>query len=233
MRPGCATAATPWRVSTLLVESGHSSAQIAPVGSASRAAGKTPHPGWGMNQLPPPRLRRGGGRLAAFLYSPRGRARRGPAPVLVDSDLLARNGALTSPRARPRDRCRLLLRRPREDQRLHGRLPGAEPGPGTARGHGDLRGLRAGLQRAARERGPKTRLAGRLEPVLADPPRPRRPDRALHRDRPVADHALREPRRRQGARYGTCPRALPDRRPAGPLRRRGRDPEQLRGVHDP
>src|SRR4051794_26587644 len=86
--------------------------------------GKNSPPRWGMNQLPPPRVRRGGGRLAAFLYSPRGRARRGPAPGLVDSDLLARNGALTSPRARPRDRCRLLLRRPREDQRLHGRLPG-------------------------------------------------------------------------------------------------------------
>ena len=84
--------------------------------------------------------------LAAWTTRAQGR----PARV-VDGDLLGRDRALARPRARPRDRRRVLLRRRRADQRLHRRVPGPEPGPRARRRRGALVRVRPGLQRAARE----------------------------------------------------------------------------------
>ena len=56
---------------------------------------------------------------------------------------------------------------------------------------GSLGGVRPGLQRPAREGRAKARLAGRVVALLADAARPRRRDRAVHRDRAVGDGDLR------------------------------------------
>src|SRR5436189_91504 len=62
------------------------------------------------------------------LYSARGREI-GPPARKVDGDLLARHRAIQDPRACPRGCCLLLLRSRGEDQRLHGRVSGAESRP--------------------------------------------------------------------------------------------------------
>ena len=74
-----------------------------------------------------------------------------------------RDRALARPRARARDGRVLLLRRGREDQRLHDRVPDAEPRPGARRRRGALVGVRPGLQRAAREGRAQARVACRLD----------------------------------------------------------------------
>src|SRR2546423_5744983 len=107
-----------------------------------------------------------------------GRAIRPPAR-LVDGDLLARYRPLADPRARPRERGDLLLRRHRPDQRVHDRVPDPEPRPLAARGRGALVRVRPRLQRAARARGPQACLASRLQPFLADAARADGPDGAL------------------------------------------------------
>ena len=55
-----------------------------------------------------------------------------------------------------------------QDQRLHGRVPDPEPRPRARRRRRALVGVRPRLQRAAREGRAEARLAGRLEPLLAD-----------------------------------------------------------------
>ena len=60
------------------------------------------------------------------------------------------------------------------DQRLHGRVPGAEPRPRARRGHGARGGVRPRFQRAAREGGASAGLAARLDAPLALRPRARR-----------------------------------------------------------
>src|SRR5438105_7715485 len=115
-------------IDTLSAQIRSTRARISSLGSVAEGGGKEPHPGVGAGpragaaaaaERKPSALR--GSRLTPFLYSPRGRARRGPAPGLVDSDFLARNRTLPNPRARPRDCRRLLLRRARTDQRVQDR----------------------------------------------------------------------------------------------------------------
>ncbi len=165
----------------------------------------------------------------------RGRAARGPRPTAgaVDSDLRARHRHLPCSRARTRDRGRVLLRRGGQDQRLHGRLPGAESLPLAGRRRGPLLGVRPRLQRAAGEGRAQARLARRLKPFLADAARARWADGASDRLRPAGDRALRRPRWRRGPGSRPLARALPDRRAARSLRSDRRDPEQLRPVHRP
>src|SRR5438132_13615418 len=57
----------------------------------------------------------------------RGAGSHGPPARLVDRDLFARHRALAHPRAGSRDRRGLLLLDERAPQRVHGRVPGAEP----------------------------------------------------------------------------------------------------------
>src|SRR5512133_1070186 len=72
--------------------------------------------------------------------------------MVVDGDLLPRYGRLPSRRSRPGDLRRVLLRDPRQDQRLHGRVRRAEPRARTPRGRGAVLGVRPRLQRAPRVR---------------------------------------------------------------------------------
>ncbi len=124
-----------------------------------------------------------------------------------------------------------LLRRRREDQRLHGRVPDPEPGARARRRRRALVGVRARSSASCSRKGERKR-AWRVASTLfwlmllgLDGA-----DGALHPGRAVADRPVRhtvdpEPRRR--------PRtdALPDRRPARRLRDHRRDPEQLRPLH--
>ncbi len=107
--------------------------------------------------------------------APRGRAQPQPPTRPVDRRLLARDRDLARPRARPGDGQRLLLRRLRAHQRVHGRDPDPEPRARARRGRGALRRVRPGVQRAAREGGAEARVARRLDALLADAARPRRP----------------------------------------------------------
>ena len=150
---------------------------------------------------------------------------------MVDRDLLGRDRALAGARALPRDRRRELLRRARPDQRLHRRLPDPEPRPRARRGRRALVRVRAGLQRAAREGGEGACVAGRVDRVLALPPRRRRDHRPLH-PRRAGPHPAAHGRLRRPGRHALAD-PLPDRRPDRALRDRHRDPEQLRAVHDP
>ena len=98
------------------------------------------------------------------------------------------------------------------DQRVHGRLPVPEPRPGARRRRRALLGVRPRLQRADREGRAQARLAGRLEPLLADAARPDRAQRALHPVAPWIVAPLRRPGRQRGPRGRALARALPDRR---------------------
>ena len=120
-----------------------------------------------------------------------------------------------------------------QDQRLHGRLPGAEPLPLAGRRRCSLVGLRPRLQRAAREGRSEARLACRLQPLLADAARPRRAHGTLDRVCAACDQTLRRPRRRLRSGGRPLTGALPDRRAARGLRRDRRNPQQLRPVHRP
>ena len=93
--------------------------------------------------------------------------------------------------------------------------------------------LRPRLQRADGEGGQGPRLAGRLDDLLARPPRRLRADGAPHPARAASDPALRRPRRRPGARRHPDPDPDADRRPADGLGRDRRDPQRLRPVHGP
>ena len=84
----------------------------------------------------------------------------------------------------------------RADQRVHGRVPGPEPRAGARRRRRALVGVRAGLQRPAREGRATARLARRVEPLLADAARPDGADGALHPGRAVGDRPLRQPGQR-------------------------------------
>ena len=160
----------------------------------------------------------------------RGDAGQGTEARVVDGVVLGRDRALARPRARPRDRRRQLLRRPRADQRLHGRVPDPEPDPRARRRRRALVRVRPRLQRAAREGGEGARLAGRLDHLLALPPRRRRRHGALH-PRRAAVHAGAHGRLRRPDGDALAD-PLPDRRPARHVRDRHRDPEQLRRVLD-
>ena len=82
-------------------------------------------------------------------------------------------------------------------------------------------------------RGEGARLARRLDPLLAPPPRPRRPDRALHARRAARDAPVRLRGRAAGARGHALADPVPDRRAARRLGRDRRDPQLLRAVLDP
>ena len=160
-----------------------------------------------------------------------GRRAAGPPARRLDRDLLLCDRDLACARPLPRGRRQELLRRQRPGERVQHRVPRPEHDPRARRGRRALVGLRAGLQRPAREGRAQARLARRLVALLADPARPRRPERALHPARAVADAA---------ALPGLPPAAdrplagaLPDRRAARRLRDRRRDPQQLRRVLDP
>src|SRR5437870_4718871 len=140
-----------------------------------------------------------------------GRAIRPPAR-LVDGDLLARYRPLADPRARPRERRDLLLRRHRPDQRVHDRVPDPEPRPLAARGRGALVGVRPRLQRAAGEGGSQACLASRLEPLLADAARTDGPDGAVRAGRALGPTAVPPGRSAADGHAGANP--LPDRRAA-------------------
>ena len=160
-----------------------------------------------------------------------GRRAAGPPARRLDRDLLARHRDLARARPLPRGRRQELLRRQRPGQRVQHRVPRPEHDPGARRRRRALVGLRAGVQRPAREGRAQARLARRLVALLADPARPRRPERALHPARAVADAAALPglPPAADRALAG----ALPDRRAARRLRDRRRDPQQLRRVLDP
>ena len=184
------------------------------------------------------RLRRAGAlpaRPAAGWRRPSGYAgdSAGAAPETrtVDADLRARDRALAPARSRPRDRGRLLLRRGRADQRLHGRLSGTEPHSRPRRRRGPLVGVRPRLQRPAGAWGAQARLARRLEPLLADAARPDGVDGALRSRRAVGDRSVRQPRPRLRACSRAVTGALPDRDAARGLRNHRRDPQQLRPLH--
>src|SRR5438105_13257852 len=93
-------------------------------------------------------------------------------------------------------------------QRVHRRLPGAEALPRPRRRRRPLGRVRSGVQRAAREGRPKARVARRVEPLLADAPRPQRADRDLRAGRALGDRGLRQSRPRPGARGRPLARAL-------------------------
>ena len=158
--------------------------------------------------------------------------RRAPPPARrLDRHLRDRDRPLARARARARDGRRLLLRRRRPDQRVHGRVPDPEPDPRARRRRRPLVGLRARLQRSARAGRAPAGLAGRVEPLLFDAARADGADVHLHPDRAVGDRALRRPRQRRRARRHPLAHPLPDRDAARRLRRRRRDPEQLRPLH--
>jgi hypothetical protein len=167
--------------------------------------------------------------MTCSLYSPRGQARLGPPAGAVDGDLLAGHGSLQDPRSRSRDGRGLLLRRGRQDQRVHGRVPDPEPRPGARGRCGAVVRLRPGLQRAAREGRACPRLARCLQPVLAHAARPQRCHGAVCAGRAAPDRAL--PAGRRGPRRWARAGALPDRDAARHLGDRRRDPQQLRALH--
>ena len=178
-----------------------------------------------------------------FLYSPTWRtprswsepARRRTTPARpVDRDLLRPDRDLAHRRSRPRDRGPALLRRRGRDQRLHGRVPGTEPRARSRRRPGAQLGVRAGVQRAARERRESAGLARRLEPLLPLRARADGSHRALHAARTV-DHASVRLRGRAARISSSGSRACCSRCVAllGAVGDRRRDPEQLRAVHDP
>ncbi len=172
-------------------------------------------------------------RRGRSLYSRRGGAPPASPSCLVDGDVLARHRPLAHPRSDPGDGRRLLLRGEREDQRLHRRVPGAEPAALTRCRSGALGRVRAGLQPAARQGEPGARLACGLERLLPDAGRARRGDRVRDHLRAADHQAVRRPGRRCAARDRAHARPLPHRLAARALRDRGRDPQQLRRVHDP
>src|SRR2546421_12742424 len=116
---------------------------------------------------------------------PRGRAWVRPPARVVDRDLLPGDRRLANPRPPPRDRGPALLRRRGADQRVHDRLPGAQPRAGARRRRRALVGLRPGLLRTARARGEGARLARRVDALLVDAARARRADGGIHRPRPL------------------------------------------------
>ncbi len=132
----------------------------------------------------------------------------------VDGRLLGRHRRLPHPRALSRDPRSALLRGRGLDQRVHGRLPGAEPRPLPRRGRCALVRVRARLQRAPGEGRPCARLARRLDAALARAARPRRGDRSLRPRRAVGHAPLRLRGGAAGARRRPLARPLPDRRPA-------------------
>ena len=160
-----------------------------------------------------------------------GRRRAAQAACRLERDLRARDRALPRARTGARDGRLVLLRRLGPDQRVHGRVPDPEPRAGAGRGRRAVFVVRPGLQRSAREGRAPPRLAGRVEPLLADAPRAHRPDRDLHPDRAVGRRHLRQSGQRPLARRRALAGALPDRGTARRLRDRRRDPEQLRPLH--
>ena len=72
-------------------------------------------------------------------------------PRALDRGLLGRDGGLARARPRARDGQRVLLRRLRPDQRVHGRVPDPEPRARARRRRRAVRRVRPGLQRAARD----------------------------------------------------------------------------------
>ena len=82
-----------------------------------------------------------------------------------------------------------------------------------------------------REGRPQARLAGRVDDLLARPPRARWPHGAVHPHRAAPDPALRRPGRRLRPRRRALARPLPDRRPARAQRRHRRDPQHVRPLH--
>ena len=159
--------------------------------------------------------------------------RAAPPPRGLGGDLRRRDRAVARPRPRPRDRRAPLLRRPGRDQRLHGRVPGAEPRAGARRRRGALGSVRPRLQRAAREGGESARVARCVDRLLAAAARPHRPDGALHAARPAGHGPVRHAARVRRPRRHPLADPLPDRRPARRLGRGRRDPPQLRAVLDP
>ena len=150
-----------------------------------------------------------------------------PPDRALDRGLLARDRDLAGARPRARDGQRLLLRRHRAHQRVHGRDPDPERRPRAPRRRRALGCVRPGVQRPAREGRATARLARRVDALLADAPRPRRRHRGLHPARAAAHAPVRGSRRRLRARGRSLARPLPDRRPARPVRDRRRDPQHV------
>ena len=159
--------------------------------------------------------------------APRGREQPTPPTRPVDRRLLPRDRDLSRPRARPGDGQRLLLRRLRAHQRVHGRDSDPESRARPRRRRGALWRVRSRVQRAAGEGGAETSMARRLDPLLADAARPRRPHRNFHPARAAAHASVRRSWRRLRARRRSLARSLPDRRAARALRDRRRDPEHV------
>ena len=163
----------------------------APTGRADRSSSRSFRP------LAYPRSGddRGGGRRRPI-------HRAAPPPRLVDSDLLGRDRGLPDPRPRPRDHraARTSASRARSTpsrSRSRCRTSSARSPRTSALGGR----VRAGLQRAAREGAARARLAGRLDALLARPPRARRRDRPFFMLAGALDHGpLRLGDRRRSSR---------------------------------
>ena len=141
-----------------------------------------------------PRVARGSAVLAgrADDRPARRHSRRAAAPQAcgLRRDLRPRHGAVARARARARGRRDVLLRRERQDQRVHGRVPDPEPLSGARRGRRAVVVVRPGLHRPPRE-GQEARLACCVDALLADAARPDGPDGDLHPRRAVGDRHLR------------------------------------------
>src|SRR5512134_2117489 len=111
-------------------------------------------------------MRSGSGAMAPYTRADE-RGRPGASACALDGDLHPRYRPLPRAGPRPGDRGRLLLRRLREDQRLHGRLADPEPDPRLRGRRGALGRLRPRLQRAPGEGGEGAGLARRVHDLLA------------------------------------------------------------------
>src|SRR5262245_18662546 len=109
---------------------------------------------------------RSGAVVTAAYTRPDERGWPGASARALDGDLHPRDRPLARPRPRTRDRVGLLLRRDREDQRLHGRLADPVARARVRRRRGALGRVRPRLQRARREGRQGEGVAGRLLNLL-------------------------------------------------------------------
>ena len=107
----------------------------------------------------------GAGRSAAPYTRPRGRAARGRGRRLARSTAIfaLATGSRACSASSARSSRAYYFGAGGQDQRVHGRVPDAEPRSRARRRRRALLRVRPGLQRAAREGGAQARLAGRLD----------------------------------------------------------------------